>query len=121
MSAAVLAAGPAAEGAAGGLVFPGVLAGPVPGGRAARLAAGLDLGFLAEIGWDPAARVIVPPPGHPRLRDAGSGVPASGGTGMCAVPQCARQVSAPGRVLCREHRRLQRVAGELPLDRKSVV
>ena len=36
---------------------------------------------------------------------------------MCAVPQCARQVSAPGRVLCREHRRLQRAAGELPLQR----
>ena len=115
---AVFAAVPAAGAAAGGPVFPGVLAGPVPGGRAARLAAGLDPGFLAGIGWDPAARVIVPPPGHPRLRDAGSGVPASGGNaGMCAVPQCARQVSAPGRVLCREHRRLQRVTGELPLQR----
>jgi len=118
VSAAVFAAVPAAEAAAGGLVFPGVLAGPLPAARAARLAAGLDLGFLAGIGWDPAARVIVPPPGHPRLRDAGSRVPASGGNaGMCAVPQCARQVSASGRVLCREHRRLQRVAGELPLQR----
>ena len=112
MTAAVFAVGPAAGAAAGESVLPGVLAGPLPAGRAARLAAGLDPGFLAEIGWDPAARVIVPPPGHHRLRDAGSRVLTSGwNAGMCAVPQCARQVSAPGRMLCREHRRLQRAAG----------
>ena len=29
---------------------------------------------------------------------------------------CARQVTAPGRVLCREHRRRQRVTGDLPLQ-----
>jgi integrase len=110
---AVLAAG--APGHGPGLA--GVLGSAVPGGPAARLAAGLDLGFLAEIGWDPSAQVIAPPPGHPLLRDdaASRGCARAGNFARCGVPGCARQVTAAGRVLCREHRRLQRVAGDLPL------
>jgi hypothetical protein len=96
------------------------LAGPVPGGPAGWLTAGLAPGFLAEIGWDPSARVVAPPPGHPLLRDAAASraaVSASGGNAAgCAVPGCGRQVPAPGRVLCRGHRRQQRIAGDLPLE-----
>ena len=97
----------------------GLLAGRALVGRAGRLAAGLEPGFLAEIGWDPAAQVIALPPGHPRLRDTGrwayatAAVEAARG---CGVTGCGRQVSAPGRVLCREHRRRQRVAGDLSLE-----
>ena len=91
----------------------GLLAGRALAGPAARLAAGLEPGFLDEIGWDPSAQVIAPPPGHPRLRDTGSWAyataPAEAASG-CAVAGCGRQVSAPGRVLCREHRRQQRIS-----------
>jgi integrase len=107
-------AGAAADGEPCGLLAGRALAGP-----AARLAAGLEPGFLGEIGWDPAAQVIVPLPGHPRLRDTGrwayATAPAQAASG-CAVTGCGRQVSAHGRVLCREHRRRQRVAGDLPLE-----
>ena len=114
MIAAVLAADSPVRGP--GLA--GVLGSPVPGGPAARLAAGLDLGFLAEIGWDPSAQVIAPLPGHPLLRDdaAARGCARAGNVAGCGVPGCARQMTAPGRVLCREHRRQQRVTGDLPLE-----
>jgi integrase len=112
-AAAVLAAGPGLSGA---------LAAPGPARPAGRLAAGLDSRFLAEIGWDPAAQVIAPQPGHPLLRDTGTwtyatSAAAADAAGNCAVSGCGRQVSAAGRVLCREHRRQQRITGDLPLDR----
>lgn len=109
-AAASLAAGPGLS---------GELPGPAPAGPAARLAAGLDSRFLTEIGWDPAVRVIAPPPGHRLLRDTGAwayATSAAEGAGNCAVGRCGRQVSARGRVLCREHRRQQRITGALPLD-----
>ncbi len=113
-----MTAASAAEALVAGPGPSGVLAGPAPAGPASRLAAGLDPGFLAEIGWDPAAQVIAPHPGHPRLRDtspwAYATAPAEAASG-CQVAGCARQVSAPGRALCREHRRRQRVTGDLPL------
>jgi integrase len=102
----------------------GLLAGRALAGPAARLAAGLEPGFLDQIAWDPAAKVIAPRPGHPRLRDTGSWgyatAPAEA-AGGCAVTGCGRQVSAPGRMLCREHRRRQRVAGDLPLQQFLVL
>ncbi|MGO9292566.1 MAG: tyrosine-type recombinase/integrase [Streptosporangiaceae bacterium] len=93
------------------------LAGLVPGGPAARLAAGLAPEFLAGIGWDPSARVIAPLPGHRLLHDdaASRGCARGGDVTGCAVPGCGRRETAPGRVLCREHRRQQRIAGGLPL------
>ena len=78
-----------------------------------RIADAISAEFLAGIGWDPAGQVLVPPPGHRLLRDgAGSG----SGAGNCAAAGCGRQVSAPGRDLCREHRRRQRVSGDLLLE-----
>ena len=44
--------------------FPHVLAGVVLIGAAARLAAMLDRGFLAEAGWDSRARVLSLPARH---------------------------------------------------------
>ncbi len=114
VAAAAPAGGPAANGEPCGLLAGRALAGP-----AARLAAGLEPGFLDGIGWDPSAQVIAPSPGHPRLRGAGWGAyaiaPAEAASG-CAAAGCGRQVSAPGRVLCREHRRRQRISGDLPLE-----
>jgi hypothetical protein len=85
---------------------------------AAAIVGALDAKFLAGIGWDPALQVLAPPPGHRLLYDGSGPRAAAGehGTG-CAVASCARQVSAPGRDLCREHRRRQRVSGALPLER----
>jgi hypothetical protein len=74
----------------------GLLAGRALAGPAARLAAGLEPGFLAEIGWDPAAQVIAPLPGHPRLRDTGrwayATAPTEAASG-CAVTGCGRQAA----------------------------
>jgi integrase len=112
VTAAAPASRAAAHGEPGGLLA-GVLTGP-----AARLAAGLEPEFLGEIGWDPQAQVIAPRPGHPRIREAGwvyATAPAAAVCG-CAVAGCGRQVSALGRVLCREHRRRQRITGDLPLE-----
>jgi integrase len=79
-----------------------------------RVAAGLDLRFLAGLGWDPAVQVLAPPPGHRLLREAGG--PVTGGPSGCAVSGCGRQVSAAGRDLCREHRRRQRTGGDVSLE-----
>jgi hypothetical protein len=79
-----------------------------------RVAAGLDLRFLAGLGWDPAVQVLAPPPGHRLLREAGG--PVTGGPSGCAVSGCGRQASAAGRDLCREHRRRQRTGGGVPLE-----
>jgi integrase len=87
--------------------------GPAPH-RADRIGEAIDAEFLAGIGWDPAGQVLVPSPGHRLLRD---GTGPGAGTGDCAAAGCGRQVSAPGRDLCREHRRRQRVSGDLPLER----
>src|SRR5258708_5559597 len=97
-AAAVLAAGPGRSGA----LAAAELAVPT-----ARLAPGLDSRFLAEIGWDPAAQVIAPQPGHPLLRDTGTwtyatSAAAADAAGHCAVPGCGRQLSAAGRALCPE-------------------
>jgi hypothetical protein len=61
------AALPATPAASRGRVFPAVLAGAVLDGPAARLAQVTDPAFLAEAGWDPAARVLSPPAAHPLL------------------------------------------------------
>ena len=61
------AALPATPAASRGRVFPAVLAGAVLDGPAARLAQVTDPAFLAEAGWDPAARVLSLPAAHPLL------------------------------------------------------
>jgi integrase len=58
---------PVSSAASGGRVFPGVLAGVELKGPAARLARVTDPAFLAEAGWDPAARVLWLPAAHPLL------------------------------------------------------
>ena len=63
-AAAALAASPAAD---SGSEFPGVLAGVLLQGPAARLAAMLDRAFLAGAGWDPGSRMLSLPAGHPLL------------------------------------------------------
>ena len=47
--------------------FEHVLAGVRLSGPAGRLAGMLEAGFLTEAGWDPAVRVLAPPPEHPLL------------------------------------------------------
>jgi len=92
----------------------GTAAAPQPVGR---IADALDTEFLAGIGWDPAGRVLAPPPRHRLLYDGSGPKPAEGDRGSsCAADGCARQVTAPGRDLCREHRRRQRLGGNLPLE-----
>lgn len=98
---------------------PGPLGSLGPEGPACILAAGLEPAFLAEVGWDPSDQVISPPPGHRLLQDAGAGRGYARGGDLpgCAVPGCQRRVTAPARVLCREHRHQQRAAGSPPLER----
>ena len=60
-AAAALAASPAAD---SGSEFPGVLAGVLLEGPAARLAAMLDRAFLAGAGWDPGSGMLSLPAGH---------------------------------------------------------
>ena len=60
-AAAALAASPAAD---SGGEFPGVLAGVLLEGPAARLAAMLDRAFLAGAGWDPGSGMLSLPAGH---------------------------------------------------------
>jgi integrase len=74
--AAAVRAVPAAAGRGG--EFPGVLAGVVLEGPAARLAGMLDGAFLAEAGWDPATGVLSLPAGHRLL-----------GRALCRVDGCA--------------------------------
>ena len=81
---------PASRPASRRRVFPSVLAGVELDGAAARLAQMTDPAFLAEAGWDPAARVLSLPAAHPllgrRLCRAG-GCPATAYTatnaGLC--------------------------------------
>jgi integrase len=83
------------------------------------LAPALDPGFLSAAGWDPAGHVLAPPASHPLLRDgSGPGPEAAAASpgGDCAARGCPRQVTAAGRELCREHRRRQRISGDLPLE-----
>ena len=83
------------------------------------LAGALDAGFLAMAGWDPAGQVLVPSASHPLLRDGSGPGPeaaAASPAGGCAAAGCPRQVTAAGRDLCREHRRRQRISGDLPLE-----
>ena len=83
------------------------------------LAGALDLGFLAMAGWDPAGQVLVPPASHRLLRDGSGPGPVAAAVspgGDCVAAGCPRQVTAPGRDLCREHRRRQRISGDLPLE-----
>ena len=116
MTAAVRAAAATAQVRVPGPGRAGALGSLVPEGLAGVLAAGLEPAFLAEIGWDPSVGVIAPPPGHRLLQDAGAGRGYARGANVpgCAVPRCQRRVTAPGRVLCREHRRQQHAAGDLP-------
>jgi integrase len=58
---------PVSRAASRGRVFAAVLAEVALDGAAARLAQMTDPGFLAEAGWDPAARVLSLPAGHPLL------------------------------------------------------
>ncbi|MDT3446897.1 hypothetical protein [Pseudofrankia sp. BMG5.37] len=65
---------------------------------AARVAALLDAGFLAEVGWDAARRLLSPPPGHRLLvrlvcRAAGCTATAAGG-GVCV--SCRRRLAEHG-------------------------
>ncbi len=119
MTAAVRAVAAAAEVLALGAGRAGALGSLMPEGPAGMLTAGLEPAFLAEIGWDLSVRVIAPPPGHRLLQDAGAGRGYARGGNLpgCAVRGCERRVTAPGRVLCREHRRQQHVAGDLRLER----
>jgi hypothetical protein len=118
VTAAVRAAAATAQVRVPGPGRAGALGSLVPEGLAGVLAAGLEPAFLAEIGWDPSVGVIAPPPGHRLLQDAGAGrgYARGGNVPGCAVPGCQRRVTAPGRVLCREHRRQQHAAGDLPLE-----
>jgi integrase len=104
----------AAPAAAGDVSCAGTAPVPQPAGK---IADALDAEFLAGIGWDPAEQVLAPPPGHRLLYDGTGPKPAEGDRGSsCAVDGCGRQVTAPGRDLCREHRRRQRLGGNLPLE-----
>ncbi len=118
MTAAASATAAVAGAAAPAPGTAGALGGLAPESAAGVLAAGLEKAFLAEIAWDPAVCVIAPPPGHRLLQDAGAGrgYARGGNVPGCAVPGCERRVTAPGRVLCREHRRHQHAAGDLPLE-----
>ena len=59
-------------------------------GHAARLARPLDPAFLAEAGWDPAARVLSLPAGHPLL-----------GRTLCRAGGCAATAhGSPAGGLC---------------------
>ena len=61
--------------------------------HAARLAALLDPGFLTEAGWDPALRVLSPPPGHRLL-----------GRTVCRVEGCSTTATDRTRICtgCRQ-------------------
>ena len=80
---------PVSPAASRGRVFPRVLAGAELKGPAARLAQMTDPAFLAEAGWDPAARVLSLPAAHPLLgrmlcRAGGCPATAHAGTpGLC--------------------------------------
>ena len=50
-----------------GEVLGHVLGGVALAGEAARLAAALDPGFLAEAGWDPQGRLLSLPAAHPLM------------------------------------------------------
>ena len=92
---------------------------PQPSSAGISLAAVMDPGFLAAAGWDPAGQVLAPPAAHPLLRDgSGPGPEAAAASpgGDCAAGGCPRQVTAAGRDLCREHRRRQRISGDLPME-----
>ena len=94
MTAAALATSlPACGGSA---EFPHVLAGAVLDGAAARLAAALDRGLLAEAGWDPAARILFLPAQHRLLgRQVCAGRKDATGPSTTTAPACATGVS-PG-------------------------
>ena len=78
--------------------FGHVLAGVVPDGPAARLAGMLDPAFLAEAGWDPAARVLSLPAGHSLL-----------GRAVCRAGGCTATVRAGLGGVC--HRCFTRLTG----------
>jgi integrase len=83
-----------------GETFSRVLSGIVLSGDAALLAAALDPGFLAEVGWDPETRVLSLPAAHPLLgrlvcRTGGCAATArSGNGGLCF--QCASRLARGG-------------------------
>jgi integrase len=83
-----------------------VLAGVVLDEAAARLARMLDPAFLAEAGWDPAARVLSLPAGHRLL-----------GRAVCRVGGCATTVQAGLGGVC--HRCFTRLTG-LGLTREQI-
>ena len=95
-AALALVPGPASGGAP-----VGVLSGVVLAGEAARLAAALDPGFLAEAGWDPQTRVLSLPAAHPLMgrqvcRTPGCPATAhgSGSNGLCW--QCSSRLARDG-------------------------
>jgi len=79
--------------------FEHVLAGVVLNGEAARLAWLLDRAFLAEVGWNPAARVLSPPAGHRLL-----------GRAVCRVGGCTTTAHAGPGGVC--HRCCTRLTGQ---------
>lgn len=75
-------------------------------GRAVRLAALVDPVFLTEAGWEPATRVLSPPPAHPLL-----------GRPVCCGQDCSTTAPARSRVCASCRRRLDRHGlGEAEID-----
>jgi integrase len=74
---------------------------------AARLAAVIDPGFVAEVGWDPASLTLSPPPGHRLLIRM-----------VCRVEGCLATATGRERVCWSCRRRLtEHGLGELDIDR----
>ncbi|MGH3604113.1 MAG: tyrosine-type recombinase/integrase, partial [Pseudonocardiaceae bacterium] len=74
---------------------------------AARLAAVIDSGFLAEVGWDPVSLTLSPPPGHLLLIRV-----------VCRVEGCLSTATGRGRVCLPCRRRLaEHGLGEQDIDR----
>ena len=77
---------------------------------AARLAAVIDPGFVAEVGWDPASLTLFPPPGHRLLVRM-----------VCRVKGCLTTATSRGRVCLSCRRRLaEHGLGEEDIDRLPV-
>ena len=89
---AVAPAATAAQSAQAAHVF---VTGWRPGPAAAAMTAVIDPGFLAEMGWDPAALVMFPPAGHPLVTRM-----------VCRVDGCLTTATNSGRICFSCRRRL---------------
>ena len=68
---------------------------PVLDPEVIRVAVLVDVGFVAEVGWDPDIRVLSPPSDHPLL-----------GRPTCRAAGCVTTATASGRVCASCRRRL---------------